>query len=694
MRPPQELNIPSLPRPPVARIVLDTALALGLTVGLCDAAVDLAVRDPASPSAVSTWPVVGATSLAVVLLFGVLWALSWPLRLLRTPRTRDPAAWAIGLAAGMFVAALMPLVDCFRGEEPNLTSLVMPLPGALLVGVALYCGVRLVSGLSGFRSVARTTLVAVPVCAALGCTFLYLKRDWLGGSQMKQLGALAAAAALGALIAGILWYLRRRQPSTALLSFGLVTCVALGASQAWPRDHISPAAGQTGAIRNPRHVILIVVDTLRADHLSCYSEAAQATPTLDALARESLQFTCARAAAPFTFPSMSSILTGLSPTVHLGLHPSTALPRAVPTLAERMSEAGYLTGAIVRNPSLTPACRIDQGFDQFLFQREPAPPTALGELALRYVWPDKYLPQVGAAVQTRRASEWIEKNREKDFFLWVHYFDPHMAYGPPKEFLPQAPPPQRVGTHFADASRLRDGTFAPDQAEREWIRELYAGEVRYLDTEIAGLFETLRRLDLYDDALIVFTSDHGEELWEHEGFEHGHTMYDEVLRVPLLIKLPGAGSLRVPVDVPVSTESVTPTVLAVANLLRDPADFTSPPLVQRTSDGFATEAAPRPLVTSAMLYFEDRTAVVAEGFKYVRYHVSGREELFDLARDPGEQNNLAGRKDERLERGRALLQEHLDAAARQRERLGILGPEAATLDAETLRRLRGLGYVR
>jgi arylsulfatase A-like enzyme len=308
--------------------------------------------------------------------------------------------------------------------------------------------------------------------------------------------------------------------------------------------------------------------------------------------------------------------------------------------------------------------------------------------------PEHYLPQVGARVQTRRASEWIERNHEKDFFLWLQYFEPHMAYGPPADYLPPAAPPQRVGNRFADASRVRDGTFAPDAAERTWIRELYAGEVRYLDTEIAALFETLRRLDLYDDALIVFTSDHGEELWEHESFEHGHTMYDEVLKVPLLVKLPGAGSARGPIQVPVSTESVTPTVLAVANLLRDPQDFTAPTLVRPTKTGFAPEVAERSLVSSAMLYFEDRTAIVDEGFKYVRFHVTGREQLFDLNRDPGEHHDLAARKDERLERGRTLLEEHLELAERKRERLGILGPEAADLDAETLRSLRGLGYVR
>ena len=175
--------------------------------------------------------------------------------------------------------------------------------------------------------------------------------------------------------------------------------------------------------------------------------------------------------------------------------------------------------------------------------------------------------------------------------------------------------------------------------------------MRYLDTHIADLIATLRRLELYDDALIVFTSDHGEEFWEHEGFEHGHAMYDETIRVPFLVKLPGAVRPSGPVDVAVSNQSITPTVLEVADLPYEAGDFTAPALVSRTEAGFELTVEPRPLVTSAMLYFEDRTAVVFDGFKYVRYHISDREELFDLEADPGERTNLREREHGRAPAG-------------------------------------------
>jgi len=565
---------------------------------------------------------------------------------------------------------------------------------ALPIANGTWMVTRRLALLPDFAPLLRVVLVTAPLVPGLLCAFLILRRsDWMTGA----LPSLAGLAALGVIAAGsvaLFLRLRPRLPSTGLLVLTLVATGALGATGLLEHGRAPAGAGQSGAIRDPRHVILIVVDTLRADHLSCYAENAPPTPTLDALASESLLFTQTRSSAPFTFPSMCSILTGLAPTVHLGLHPTTALPIAVPTLAERMRNAGYLTGAIVRNPSLSPACRIDRGFEEYHFQREPRPPTALGEVVLRWLMPETYLPQVGAEVQTRRASEWIERYKDRDFFLWIQYFDPHMAYSPPRDFLPEGFRPPRIGTSFGEAERVRGGFFVPDQEERQYIRDLYASEVRYLDSQIGGIFETLKRLDLYEDSLIVFTSDHGEEFWEHGGFEHGHAMYDETISVPFMIKLPGETSPRGPIDEAVSNQSITPTVLELAGLSYEADDFSAPALVKKSNAGLVVDAQPRALVTSAMLYFEDRTAVVFDGYKYVRYHISKAEELFDLRADPAELENLAAQDSPELRQGRQLFHEHLAQADELRKRHGIHGSEEATLDERTRADLRSLGYVR
>ena len=362
---------------------------------------------------------------------------------------------------------------------------------------------------------------------------------------------------------------------------------------------------------------------------------------------------------------------------------------------ERMSAAGFLTAAFVRNPALRQYTHIDRGFDEYHFQREPHPPSALAEVLLRPLLPETYLPQVGAEVQTRRVSEWISAHKDRDFFLWVHYFDPHMSYNPPREFQPEGTPPPEIGRNFEDAARVRGGFLNPDAAEREWIRKLYAGEVRATDRGIAGLFKSLESNGIFDNSLIVFTADHGDELWEHDGFEHGHVMYDEVLGVPLFMKLP-AGALVQRVDEAVSNQSIAATVLEVAGVPYLQEEFSAPPLVRRSAGEATLSLAvhPRALVSSGILYFEARTAVVFEGFKYIQFHVSKREELYDLAADPGEKHNLLAERPEFADRGRALLRAELDKATAMRLHLGIDSAQSGQLDKDNARAMRALGYVK
>jgi arylsulfatase A-like enzyme len=392
---------------------------------------------------------------------------------------------------------------------------------------------------------------------------------------------------------------------------------------------------------------------------------------------------------------MASVLTGLAPTVHLGLRTNDALPAPVRTLASRMQSAGFLTAAFVRNPALRSYTDINRGFDEYHYQREPHEPTALAEVILRVCLPEIYRAQVGAEVQSRRAAAWIAAHKDRDFFLWVHYFDPHMAYNPPRQFQPEGTPPAPIGRNFTDAARVRGGFLNPDADEREWIRQLYAGEVLATDLGLKGLFDELRRQGVYEDALVIFTADHGDELWEHESFEHGHVMYDEVLGVPLFMKLPG-GALRERVEVPVSNQSVTPTVLEIAGVPYDPAELSAPPLVRRdpASGALSVDASPRDLVSSGILYFEPRTAIVFEGFKYIQFHVSNREELYDLGVDPGEQHNLNQERADLLSRGRELLALHLEQASNLRLKLGIDSANTRELDDDALRDMRALGYVK
>lgn len=668
------------------------AAACGVTLGSIDAAVDLAVRSDVSASPLSAWTCLGVSAALGALGFLALWLL---LRPLRNRPDVSASALSLAVAAAVGTLALPALLACYRALDPQWSSLAFAVPAAAVVGAGVYLLARPFA--SGPRGDVALGLFAcaVAVSAAAGAGFFALRqRGFLDGAPLALAG-LALSGVIVAAAARHAWVARELSPARNLVSVLFAAALALGLLHATPTIEGPPGKGAVQGQRKPRQVVLIVVDTLRADYLSCYRADRGPTPVIDSIAAQSLFFTQPRSSAPWTFPSVSSILTGLAPSVHLGLRPFDALPEQVETLAQRLSKEGMLTAAFVRNPALRGYTQIDRGFDEYHFQREPHPPSALAEIFLRVIAPETYLPQVGADVQTRRVSRWIAEHKDRDFFLWVHYFDPHMAYNPPREFQPEGTPPREVGRNFTDAARVRGGFMNPDAADRAWIAKLYEGEVRATDRGLAGLFEELKRSGIYDDALVVFTADHGDELWEHEGFEHGHAMYDEVLGVPLFFKLPG-GVLAQRVEEPVSNQSIVPTVLEVLSLPYDPARLSAPPLVRRSQPGAPLELAaePRTLVSSGILYFEARTAVVFDGFKYIQFHVSNRVELYDLTVDPGEKVNLAQERPDLVSKGARLLEQHLAEAQAQRQLLGIDQAQRRDLDEDTQRDLRSLGYVK
>ncbi|HUR28477.1 MAG TPA: sulfatase-like hydrolase/transferase [Planctomycetota bacterium] len=672
-------------------LVLTFAVATGLFLGALDATVDILVRADLLALPVSTWTSFGTSSLAGFLAFLVLWLCAAPLR---RRRATDRGALCLALSAAVLTLASPTLLACYRAVDQDLRASLIALPLALAVAIAVYVLARPFSGAAGGTTAAALFGAWVAGAALTLVGFLALRRqaDWQ--STGANLAGLAGVLAVAACLARLAWSTRSLRAWTLSVVGLFGAAMIAGGANLAPKLEAPPEAGRVAAGKKPRHVILVVVDTLRADALSCYSKSEPATPTLDALAADSLFFARPRSAAPWTFPAMSSILTGLAPNVHLGLHPAQPLARPITTLAERMRKAGFLTAAFVRNPALRETTRIDRGFDEFHYQSEPHCPPTLASVLLRSLWPAAYEPRVGVVVQTERAAAWIAEHKDRDFFLWVHYFDPHMAYNPPSEFQPSGTPPAGIGRNFADAARVRGGFLNPDAGERDWIRKLYAGEVRATDRGIAGLFDALKKEGLYDDAAIVFTGDHGDEFWEHGGFEHGHAMYDEVLGVPLFLKLP-RGALKQEVGEFVSTLSLTPTLLEVAGVPYDPADLSAPPLVRRDPESGALrlDVGPRPLVSSGILYFEGRTAVIFDGFKYILFDVSGREELYDLTSDPKEQHDLSAVRPEVAKRGRALIEADGRTAAQLRERLGIVPQDATELDARSKRDLQSLGYV-
>jgi arylsulfatase A-like enzyme len=421
--------------------------------------------------------------------------------------------------------------------------------------------------------------------------------------------------------------------------------------------------------------VLIVVDTLRPDHLGDYGYDLPTSPQLDRRTPSGRVYERAFATSSWTLPSFASIFTGQIPARHGagertrsgGKASFTRLDAGLPTLAEIFREHGYETGAIVGNSALAPPFGLDRGFDTYDY----VPATAR---------------QIRRAdVTVRRALTWVDQREGRRFFLMIHLFDPHMSY--------DAPPPHRgrfstrhrskLGLPVTDMAKIRAGARALEKGDRRFIAAAYDEEIAFVDQQLGVLFEGLERRGVLDRGIVSLTSDHGEELFEHGGFEHGHAMWQEILRLPLVFW--GCGVEPGRESAPVSLVDLAPTLLA-ANGITPPEEFEGVSLWPNAS---RTEEIPaRTLYAEGNLYGAELRAAIRWPYKIVWNPRTREWGLWNLESDPGETTDTAeadaGLADEL---GEALLA-HLRAA---RERRGDTTPPE--LDAATRESLRSLGYV-
>jgi choline-sulfatase len=396
------------------------------------------------------------------------------------------------------------------------------------------------------------------------------------------------------------------------------------------------------AQRRGPDLILITLDTVRADRIGTYGYKAAATPNLDRLASEGVRFDDATAHAPLTAPSHASILTGLYPS-RLGVRDNAAapLPDSAMTLAETLRDAGFRTGAFVGAFVLDRAYGFSQGFETF--------DADFG----RFESGLKQQAQRSARAVVERAIHWLEQTpASQRVFLWVHLYDPHTPYAPPPQYL------------------------------RRFARSPYDGEIAYVDTWLGRLFEALRTTDRYDGSVVSVIADHGESLGEHGEDEHGFFIYDAVLRIPWILKLPAAKS---PVVVREQTRAVdlVPTVLDLLGV-RAPEELDGESLVP-VIEGKARATVPASYAESLYprLHFgwSELRAVRDGEWKFID---APRPELYALRADWREQRNIAP------ERERLVAGLRAELARIRRNEVDAPGVQP---DAETLERLRSLGYV-
>jgi len=424
----------------------------------------------------------------------------------------------------------------------------------------------------------------------------------------------------------------------------------------------------------PPSMVLILVDTLRADRLGLRPGERCAAPEIrKALAEKGTAFLAVQAASPWTTPSVAAVVTGRYPDEEGIRDLRDPLPPQALTLAERLRAAGWHTAAVVSNALAGPAYGLDQGYASFHLERYKGPPPGVpGSRAPR--------PAFTADKVTDRALDFLQ-DAEPPFFLYVHYTDPHEPYLAPPEWRGRF----LRGKKVLDEEYLASSAFAegpPVTPEvLESIEACYDAEVAFADREIARL---LARVP--GDAVVVLVGDHGEEFMEHGRFLHGHTLFQELLDVPLVFRGPGIPAGR-KVTAPVSHVDIVPTLLELAGLSPEGSALSGRSLVPFFRDPGARPA--ERLLFSVLETKGFRCTAVRKGrWKLHLTSTKPSEWLYDLEKDPREQDNLAGKEPE-------ILVNLMEAA--DRRAIGLRAPRAA-LDPEAARRreeeLRAIGYVK
>jgi len=395
--------------------------------------------------------------------------------------------------------------------------------------------------------------------------------------------------------------------------------------------------------RKDFNVLLISMDTTRADRLGCYGYDKNTTPNIDSFAKEAVLFKSVVAPIPFTFPSHLSMMTGTIPPYH-GVHDNDGrtIKDSHLTLAEVLKDNGYKTAAIIASFALNVQFGLDQGFDSYSDFKDHSE----GKV--------NFINGRRASDTARLTNKWLQENKDDKFFLFTHYYDPHYPYNPPEGFIEP----------FKDSP--------------------YDGEIASVDHAIGQVIEKLKELGLYDNTMIIITSDHGEMLGQHEEGGHGYYIYEGAVKVPLIVKVPGSKKSR-RIDETVGLIDIFPTVCSYLGI--DVPDF-----IQGVDLSLYFKG--QSISEHRYQYTESLTAtkfggnsllgVVGDQYKYIQ---TTRSELYNFVKDPGEQNNLIADDAKRARLMQGNLKIILDSCAE----FGAISK--AEVDLEVIKKLESLGYI-
>jgi arylsulfatase A-like enzyme len=619
------------------------------------------------------------------------------------PEGRRLTTWAIAavLPAVLFNATLLIKILPGRISAPSNVAALVLLGGAFGAVVSLLAR-RNLGPSAGFRFAATASVFALANAAGSFLVLPELPVD-RPGPQVLALGLVHIFLPAALILAVLPGRGRRtaRVPWAAVAALSVLAAgVLLVQGGKGPGLRAAPAASATPATAKKRpNIVLIVIDTGRIKEMSVYGSARPTTPRLAELASDSVVFDRAYANADWTIPSHACLLTGFFSSVTRTNFQSVETGELAPldpqfkSLAEILAAEGYRTASFPSNSyNLNRRFGCDRGFER-LWNGSPPDANLMAALLIHRLvrkqdwsdWLSAHLPLdefIAAADLNPKIFRWLNRQGSDPFFLFINYTEPHGIYALPKEFREFSGLKESPGIPKRDPE---SGRVILGEREKSALLAWHNAELRAVDEEIGRIMGRLKSRGLYDDTLVVVTSDHGELLGEHDDFGHVHWLYEEIIHVPLIVKYPGGEFGGTRSEVPVQHIDIFSEIL-------DRLAIPAPPHVQGQPFAAITHpvvAESRPSPALGLRWPEryniSQYAILSRrrpGFKLIRSS-DGREELFDLAVDPGEKKDLADPETRRLV-GQELG-EYLDELTK-----------IARLYEKELRRVKydSLGYVR
>lgn len=431
---------------------------------------------------------------------------------------------------------------------------------------------------------------------------------------------------------------------------------------------------ESSAAQAPQNVLIVLVDTLRADKLSPYDpESRVRTPGLLSFVEDATTFDHAHTQENWTKPSVATLLSSLMPWEHTATQHESRVPQSVQLLPEVLEDAGYYTGSFIANGYVSDRFGFDQGWATYR----------------NYIREGRRTPVQYVAADVLN---WLdERPSEKPFFLYVHTIDPHVPYRPPREFLElYGDPDYRGPVNFRrDATLLENiklGRVRLRERDRQHLVALYDGEISYHDVHFRAILDGLERRGLSENTMVVVTSDHGEELFDHGSVGHGHSVYEELLHIPLFVRLPGQPTLR-RVNTPVGLVDIMPTILEALGI-DAPAELSGRSFLR------ALQGRGQQRHRGTISAFMENWRTYTVGTWKLIQRPGNRSRLYDLATDPREQHDIAAERPDMVHWLRGELGLRMAETQAQRpQRRRRHRAQSTEIDEETAAQLRALGYL-